>query len=170
MVLINKHKKIDFDMYWEGNGSGFIVSKEFKNIIDEINHPKYIFCPIEIVTREGEHNTKKEYYFILFLESSPCINFSKSDVKILPLTVNDEQQKIDKYLNKVTFDASKFIPKNLFWINNSFICHYLFCNQETVETIKKNKIKTIKIIEMEILFEYLNEQSIIRNMPKLIIE
>jgi hypothetical protein len=168
LFLINKHRKIDFDMYQKEGG--FIVSDKFKKIIDINNHPKYISTRLEVRTREGECNTKKEYWYIKFIERSPCIDFSKSEVKLFNNNSKEEQPAIYKYLNKVVLNSKYFIPKELFWIDNSRVNAFIFCNNEIVESIIKSKIKTVIITEIESLFDYFYSVGWVNQRTKLIIE
>lgn len=166
LYLINKHRKIDFDLYYKDEG--FIVSNDLKNIIDSCNHPQFVSSHLEVRTREGVCNTNKEYWYIKILEQSPCIDFEKSEVKLLNKNSKEQQPRVDKYLDKVYFNSSFFIRKELFWINNSYIDNYLYCNQETYKTLIDAKIKTIKIFEIESLFDHLFE--ITKRKTKLFIE
>jgi hypothetical protein len=160
LFLINKHRKIDFDFY--PKEYGFIISSKFKEIIDQIKHPSYVASKLQVVTRENEVNTKKDYWYIKFYEKSMCIDFEKSDLKLFPNSFD-----INKYLTKLVLDSKKFTPKELFYIETKLIKDYLFCNEETAAKLKK--IKTIKIIEIELLFEeYINY--ITRGKTKIIIE
>ncbi len=165
LFLINKHRKLNFDVY--PKNYGFIVSKEFKNLIDSLNHPKYISSPVEVLTREGVCNTNKEYFFIKILEQSPCINLEKSQLKVYKKTEKEQQPRIDKYLGKLYLNSDLFLPKDLFFIENRYLNEFLFCNQESCEILKKSKIKTIEILEIETLFSYLSMR---RQGLKVIVE
>ena len=168
LILINKHRKIDFDMYYKNDG--FIVSDSFKKIIDINNRPKYVSARLEIRTREGEYNAKKEYWYIKFIERSPCIDFSKSEVKLFNKNSKEQQPSIDKYLNKVVLNSKYFIPEELFWIDNSYIKTLIFCNHEAAETIMKSKIKTVIVAEIETLFDYFYNVGWVNQKTKLVIE
>jgi hypothetical protein len=166
LFLINKHRKIDFDMYYKNDG--FIVSNEFKAMIDGINHPIYIYSPLEIRNREGNCNAKKKYSYLKFIEKSLCIDFLKSDVKLYN-KYDGRETLIEKYLTRLVLNSKNFITDELFYIDNSYINKFLFCNQETAEYFA-SKIKTIKAIEINLLFEYLYDILQINRKTKIIIE
>ena len=167
LVLINKHKKIDFDFFKKDGG--FIVSNEFKSIIDSVNHPQYVLSHLDIKTREGNINTKKEYWYIKFIERSPCIDFEQSEVKLLTKDFTIEQPRIDKYLNKLILNSNLFFHKELFYIDNAYLDSFLFCNQETADKITSAKIKTVKVQEISSFFDYLYDMLSMNKKTKMII-
>jgi hypothetical protein len=171
LILINKHRKINFDFYCRSSNQ-FIVSDYFKKIIDELPHPKYVSSRLEIRTREGEYNANphKEYWYIRFIEPSPCIVFSKSDVKLVRPNSEEEQPRIDSYKTKVVFDSKYFYPQTLFFIDNAYVNNYLFCNQEMADALTKSNIKTITIHPLEKLFDDINTNLFFHWKTKLEIE
>ncbi|AVM49709.1 Imm43 family immunity protein [Capnocytophaga sp. oral taxon 878] len=52
LYLINKHKLLDFDYCDTSNG--FIISEEFKEILDKQNPIKYLSTPVIMLNREGK--------------------------------------------------------------------------------------------------------------------
>lgn len=150
LYLINKHRKIDFDIY--AKEGGFIISNDFKKIIDSFGHPKYISSPLEIRTREGVCNANKEYWYIKIIEPSPCVDFTYSKVKIHDNTKMNVQPRIDEYLGELYLKSDLFMSKDCFFIDNVYLNMYLFCNGDTYDKIMNSKIRTIKLLEIETFF------------------
>ncbi|NDV66697.1 hypothetical protein D0T60_15840 [Bacteroides sp. 224] len=91
-------------------------------------------------------------------------------MKLVDKNSKQEQPAIYKYLNKLVFNSNYFIPKELFWIDNAYINRFVFCNQKVVEDIKKAKINTVVITEIENIFDYIYNVGWINQKTKLIVE
>lgn len=76
LYLIYKHRLLDFDYCDKSNG--FIISEEFKEIMDKHNPIKYISTPVVMVNRDGEVNSRKNYFYIVIQEDVQAIDFDKS--------------------------------------------------------------------------------------------
>lgn len=159
LYLINKVKSIGFDFYpYEGC---FIFSEEFKTIFDSVECPNYIATPIEIVNRDGEKNALKKYWYVVIKEDAEAIDFDKSQFK----QVNNPDGRfgkrfptILKYGTKLVLNRNLFHPQDVFYIHQSYLRNYIFCNEATKNKIIDSEIKTIQFIEIENFVKYFNEQ------------
>lgn len=176
LYLINKNKKVDFDYYLAPNGGGFIISEAFKNIFDAQEHPNYIATTLEVVNRNGEKNTTKQYWYIVIKEDVEAVDFGKSQLNQI---VEPDGRfgirfpSILKYGSRLVLNSELFHPKDIFFIYQPYLRNYLFCNEATKQEILDNKIKTIRFIELKNFVSYFNEQYVTNNVfrqMKLIVE
>ena len=106
LYLINKHRLLDFDYCDTSNG--FIISEEFKEIMDAHNPMKYLFTPVVMLNRDGEVNSRKSYYFITIQEDVQAIDFDKSEfIETIPPNINvgERYPKVEiKKATKIVFN------------------------------------------------------------------
>ena len=156
LYLINKHRLLDFDYCDTSNG--FIISEEFKEIMDAHNPMKYLFTPVVMLNRDGEVNSKKSYYFITIQEDVQAIDFDKSKfIETRPPNIDLGERyprvKIKK-ATKIVFNKELLGKKPIFYICQSFFDTLLFCNEEFKNSVENRKIKTIEFYPIEKLIEF----------------
>ena len=159
LYLINKHRLLDFDYCDTSNG--FIISEEFKEIMDAHNPMKYLFTPVVMLNRDGEVNSRKSYYFITIQEDVQAIDFDKSEfIETIPPNINvgERYPKVEiKKATKIVFNKELLDKKPIFYICQYFFDKLLFCNEEFKNSVEARKIKTIEFHPIESLIEYMEK-------------
>ena len=156
LYLINKHRLLDFDYCY--TSSGFIISEEFKEIMDNHNPIKYLSTPVVMVNRDGVVNSRKNYFFIIIQEDVQAIDFDKSKfIETRPPNIDLGERyprvKIKK-ATKIVFNKELLGKKPIFYICQSFFDTLLFCNEEFKNSVENRKIKTIEFYPIEKLIEF----------------
>jgi len=157
LYLINKHRLLDFDYCDTSNG--FIISEEFKEIMDADNPMKYLFTPVVMLNRDGEVNSRKSYYFITIQEDVQAINFEKSEfikTRLPNINVGERFPRAEiKGSIRIVFSKNLLGTKPIFFIYQSFLRTFLYCNEEFKNSVEARKIKTIEFHPIESLIEYM---------------
>ena len=156
LYLINKHRLLDFD--YCDTSSGFIISEEFKEIMDNHNPIKYLSTPVVMVNRDGVVNSRKNYFFIIIQEDVQAIDFDKSkfiEVRPPDIEVGERFPKAKiKEAIKIVLNKKLLGTKPIFYICQSFFDTLLFCNEEFKNSVENRKIKTIEFYPIEKLIEF----------------
>ena len=159
LYLINKHRLLDFDYCDKSNG--FIISEELKAIMDKHNPMKYISTPVVMVNRDGEVNSRKNYFFIVIQEDVQAIDFDKSkfiETRPPDIEVGERFQRAEIIgAPKIVFLKKLLGTKPIFFIYQPFLRTFLYCNEEFKNSVEAQKIKTIEFHPIEEVVEYLNK-------------
>ena len=157
LYLINKHRLLDFDYCDKSNG--FIISEELKAIMDKHNPMKYISTPVVMVNRDGEVNSRKNYFYIVIQEDVQAIDFDKSkfiEVRPPDIEVGERFPKAKiKEAIKIVLNKKLLGTKPIFYIYQSFFDALLYCNEEFKNSVEAQKIKTIEFHPIEKLIEFM---------------
>ena len=157
LYLINKHRLLDFDYCDTSNG--FIISEEFKEIVDKHNPMKYISTPVVMVNRAGEVNSRKNYFFIVIQEDVQAIDFDKSkfiETRPPDIEVGERFQRAEIIgAPKIVFNKKLLGTKPIFFIYQPFLRTFLYCNEEFKNSVEAQKIKTIEFYPIEKLIEFM---------------
>ena len=158
LYLINKHRLLDFD--YRNLSNGFIISEEFKEIMDKHNPMKYISTPIVMINRDGEVNSRKNYFFIVIQEDVQAIDFEKSNfVKTYPIKPEIGRRFLKAEIEnakKIVLNEKFFGTKSIFFIDQYFFHTLLYCNEEFKNSVEAQKFKTIEFFPIERIIEYLD--------------
>ena len=158
LYLINKHRLLDFDYCDKSNG--FIISEELKAIMDKHNPMKYISTPVVMVNRDGEVNSRKNYFFIVIQEDVQAIDFEKSNfVKTYPIKPEIGRRFLKAEIEnakKIVLNEKFFGTKSIFFIDQYFFHTLLYCNEEFKNSVEAQKFKTIEFFPIKRIIEYLD--------------
>ena len=123
LYLINKHRLLDFDYCDKSNG--FIIAEELKAIMDKHNPMKYSSTPVVMVNRDGEVNSRKNYFYIVIQEDVQAIDFDKSkfiETRPPDIEVGERFQRAEIIgAPKIVFNKKLLGTKPIFFIYQPFL-------------------------------------------------
>lgn len=165
LYLVSKDRFYNFD--YVGFWDGYIISENFKNLLDVYSNFSYKEISLHVIGWKGNVITDKKYFFIEIpnIEWVDAIDYDKSFfclneyfIKLKGLDVNEVIAKKDFYMNikkytSISLDSKKCNSNNIFKLLDGVI-HDLVCDDIFYNKMNELDIYGVDVIDLDNIEHY----------------
>ena len=135
--FVTRDKLYTFDLRF--NSGGFIVSKDFLELLQTHASTLFVATRIYMVNRFGDNVASKEYYYIRFYGYTDMVNYEASNI------IYDNKGFIKKPLELI---LKPDISLDVFMTESSFFFNRLFCTTKFREACFNKSVHGIEFIDV----------------------